>query len=346
MVRTTRRQMALLGTGLLAAPHIANAQANRIAVSIWGGSWRDMVQKQVAEKFTAETGATVEFQTGGTVDRLNRARLSRAAPEADLTFTTSHFGWLYANDGLYETLDLSKVPNATNLVEQAKISPFHLGTWAYVYTIGYRPDLLPGVTFESWGDLWKPNMLNKIAAPDFDPSHIIVAAAVLEGGDASTWERGQARLRALRPNFRAFYTNDANSQQLIGSGETPVQVILSMNAHHMVNEGINVRLAIPKEGAVLGVDTIAIMKGSRKQELAYRFINTCLDAGVQGAICADKKGSPTVSNATVSAEVAALPGVFTTPDQWRTQALIIDHRLRAEKTNEWRRWFQENIIAR
>jgi putative spermidine/putrescine transport system substrate-binding protein len=346
MVRMTRRQSALLGAGLLAAPAIANAQANRISVSIWGGSWRDMAQKQIAEKFTAETGATVEFQTGGTVDRLNRARLSRAAPEADLTFTTSHFGWLYANDGLYETLDLSKIPNAANLVEQARISPFHLGTWAYVYTIGYRPDLLPGVTFESWGDLWKPNMLNKIAAPDFDPSHIIVAAAVLEGGDASTWERGQARLRALRPNFRAFYTNDANSQQLIGSGETPVQVILSMNAHHMVNEGINIRLAIPKEGAVLGVDTIAIMKGSRKQELAYRFINTCLDAGVQGAICVDKKGSPTVSNAVVTPEVAALPGVFTTPDQWRTQALIIDHRLRAEKTNEWRRWFQENIIAR
>ena len=346
MVRMTRRQMALTGAGLLAAPHIANAQANRLSVSIWGGSWRDMVQKQVAEKFTAETGASVEFQTGGTVDRLNRARLSRAAPEADLTFTTSHFGWLYANDGLYETLDLSKIPNAAHLVEQAKISPFHLGTWAYVYTIGYRPDLLPGVTFESWGDLWKPNMLNKIAAPDFDPSHIIVAAAVLEGGDASTWERGQARLRALRPNFRAFYTNDANSQQLIGSGETPVQVILSMNAHHMVNEGINVRLAIPKEGAVLGVDTIAIMKGSRRQELAYRFINTCLDAGVQAAICADKKGSPTVSNATIAPAIAALPGVFTTPEQWRTQAMIIDHRLRAEKTNEWRRWFQENIIAR
>ena len=42
------------------------------------------------------------------------------------------------------TLDLSKVPNAANLVEQAKISPYHIGTWAYVYTIGYRPDLLPG----------------------------------------------------------------------------------------------------------------------------------------------------------------------------------------------------------
>ncbi len=345
MVQLTRRT-ALIGAGVLAAPSIVQAQANRISISIWGGSWRDMVQEIVAKRFTAETGATVEFQTGGTVDRLNRARLSRAAPEADLTFTTSHFGWLYANDGLFETLDLGQIPNAANLVEQAKISPFHLGSWAYVYTIGYRPDLLPGVEFGSWGDLWSPAMVNKLAAPDFDPSHIIVAAAVLEGGDASTWERGQARLRALRPNFRAFYTNDANSQQLIGSGETPVQVLLSMNAHHMVNQGVNIRLAIPREGAVLGVDTIAIMKGSRRQELAYRFINTCLNPEVQAAIAADKKGSPTVSNARLDPAVAALPGVFTTAEQWRTQAMIIDHRLRAEKTNEWRRWFQENIIAR
>ena len=84
----------------------------------------------------------VEFITGGTIDRLNKAKLAKGNPESDITFTTSHVGWLYANDGLYEKLDLAKVPNAKNLVEQAKISPYHIGTWAYVYTIGYRPDLL------------------------------------------------------------------------------------------------------------------------------------------------------------------------------------------------------------
>lgn len=346
MVEITRRRAALLPVAALAAPHIANAQAGRISVSIWGGSWRDMVQNAIATKFTRETGATVEFQTGGTIDRLNRAKLAKGSPESDLTFTTSHVGWLYQSDDLFETLDMSRIPNAANLVEQAKISPGHIGAWAYVYTIGYRPDLLPGVTFNSWADLWAPAMREKIAAPDWDPSHLIAVAALLEGGDASTWERGQARLRALKPNFKAFYTNDANGQQLIGSGETPVQVILSMNAHHMVNQGVNVRLSIPREGGVLGVDTVSVMKGSRRQELAYKFINTCLDPEVQAAIANDKKGSPTVSNARLDPAVAALPGVFTTPEQWRTQALIIDHRLRAEKTNEWRRWFQENIIAR
>jgi putative spermidine/putrescine transport system substrate-binding protein len=346
MVHLTRRGAALFGAGLLSAPHIANAQANRISVSVWGGSWRDMVQNIIARKFTADTGATVEFQTGGTIDRLNRARLARGNPEADVNFTTSHIGWLYQNDGLFEPLDLGRIPLAANLVEQARISPGHIGTWAYVYTIGYRPDLVPGMAFGSWADLWSPQLVNRIAVPDFDPSHIIVAAAVLEGGDAATWQRGQARLRALRPNLRAFYTNDANSQQLMASGETPVQVILSMNAYHIAGQGVNVRLSIPREGAVLGIDCVSIMRGSRRQELAYRFINTCLEPEIQAAIVADKKGSPTVTNARVDPQIAALPGVFTTADQWRTQALIIDHRLRAELTPEWRRWFQENIIAR
>src|SRR3954449_8733261 len=110
----------------------AQAQ-DKLVISIWGGSWRDLVAETVARKFTKETGVPVEYITGGTIDRLNKEKLAKGNPESDITFTTSHVGWLYANDGLYEQLDLAKVPNARHLVEQAKISPYHIGTWAYVY---------------------------------------------------------------------------------------------------------------------------------------------------------------------------------------------------------------------
>ena len=328
---------------LLSTPSEAVPQ-DKLVVSIWGGSWRDMVDKIIGTKFTAETGVPVEYITGGTIDRLNKEKLAKGNPESDITFTTSHVGWLYANDGLYEELDLDKVPNAKNLIPQARISPYHIGTWAYVYTIGYRSDLLKGVSFESWQDLWKPEIKGKLAAPDFDPSHLIVVAAILSGGDAAHWEKGQAKLKALKPSFKAFYTNDANSQQLIANGETPVQVILSMNAHYMVGEGVPVELVIPKEGAVLGIDTVAIMKGSKKRDLAYKFINVALDPQVQAQVASFKKGSPMVTNANIDPAVAKLPGVFTSAEQWNKQAIIIDHKLRAEKTAEWRKWFAENIM--
>jgi putative spermidine/putrescine transport system substrate-binding protein len=331
----------------VAAASVSAAQAaDKLVVSVWGGSWKDMVADVVAKKFTADTGVEVEFITGGTIDRLNKAKLAKDQPESDLTFTTSHVGWLYATDGLFEPLDLAKVPNGANLVDEAKLSPYHIGTWAYVYTIGYRADLVKNIKIESWADLWKPELKGMIAVPDFDPSHMIAVSALLSGADAAHWEKGQARLTELKPNFKAFYATDAQSQQLMASGETPVQVMLSMNAHHMIAEGVPITLVIPKEGAVLGIDAVGIMKGSKHVENAYKFINTLLDPQVQTRIAEAKKGSPTVTNAKLDAETAKLPGVFTTPEQWKTQAIVIDHKLRSEKLAEWRKWFAETIMAK
>src|ERR1700761_6621806 len=121
-------------------PGVPAQAQDKLVVSIWGGSWRDLIAETVAKKFTAETGVPVEFVTGGTIDRLNKAKLAKGNPESDITFTTSHVGWLYANSELLEKLDLDKIPNAKNLVDEARFSPFHLGSWAYVYTIGYRTD--------------------------------------------------------------------------------------------------------------------------------------------------------------------------------------------------------------
>lgn len=335
-----QRILLILAVLLLGAP--AHAQ-DKIVVSIWGGSWRDLIAETAAKKFTKDTGIAVEFVTGGTIDRLNKAKLTKSNPESDITFTTSHVGWLYVNDGLFEKLDLSKIPNAKNLANEARISPYHLGSWAYIYTIGYRPDLLKDVKFESWNDLWNPALKGKLAAPDFDPSHLIVVSALLSGGDAAHWEKGQAKLKELKPNFKAFYTNDANSQQLLASGETPVQVVLSMNAYYMIGQGVPIKLAIPKEGGVLGIDTVAIMSGTKKQDAAYKFINTLYDPDVQAEIAKIKKGSPAVLNAKLDPEIAKLPGVFTTAEQWKQQ-INSDAKLRAEKTPEWRKWFTENIM--
>lgn len=336
----------LICAGMLASAALTGTvhAQDALVVSTWGGSFRDLIDESIGKEFTRQTGVPVKYITGGTIDRLNKAKLA-TKPESDITFTTSHIGWLYVSAGLYEKLDLSKIPNYSHLVDRAKISPYHIGSWAYVYTIGYRPDLVPaGITFNSWNDLWNPALKGKLSAPDFDPSHIIDISALLSGGDASTWEKGQDKLKALKPNFKAFYTNDANSQQLIAAGETPVQIVLSMNAYYMIGQGVPIKVAMPKEGAVLGVDTMAIMKGSAKIDLAHKFMNIALSPEVQAKIVAAKKASPVIDDAKVSPEDAALPGVFTTKQQWDTQAIVIDDKLRAEKTAEWRKWFTENIM--
>jgi putative spermidine/putrescine transport system substrate-binding protein len=68
-----------------------------------------------------------------------------------------------------------------------------------------------------------------------------------------------------------------------------------------------------------------------------------LSPEVQSKIVALKKASPVVDDARVSPEDAKLPGVFTTKEQW-DKAILVDHKLRAEKTAEWRKWFTENVM--
>ena len=65
---------------------------------------------------------------------------------------------------------------------------------------------------------------------------------------------------------------------------------------------------------------------------------------MQAEVAKFKKGSPMLRDAKIDPAIAKLPGVFTTPEQWSKQAIIIDHKLRAEKTAEWRKWFAENIM--
>ncbi len=79
---------------LLAVPLPALA-ADPLVVSVWGGNWKDTVEKVVAKPFTARTGIPVEFEVGATLDRLAKARVSKAAPLVDITFTTSHVGRVF-----------------------------------------------------------------------------------------------------------------------------------------------------------------------------------------------------------------------------------------------------------
>src|ERR1700693_613854 len=106
MLRTEELDMNRFLLALFALAIALPAQAqDKLVISIWGGSWRDLVAETVAKKFTKETGVAVEFITGGTIDRLNKEKLAKGNPESDITFTTSHVGRLYANHGLVHQLD-------------------------------------------------------------------------------------------------------------------------------------------------------------------------------------------------------------------------------------------------
>ena len=340
-----KRSVVLMLFMLLAGAPAAHAQ-NALVVSAWGGNWKDSLEKVVAKAFTAKTGIPVEFEVGGTIDRLAKARVAKGNPLVDVTFTTSHVGRLYISDGLIQPLDMSKLPNAKELAKEAIRSEYHIGVWAYVYTVVYRPDLVKE-DITKWSDLWKPSLKGKIAMPDFDPSHIITIAALMEGGNETTWEKGQKKLLELKPQIAAFFATDAQSQDLMKTGQAPVQVMLSVNAYHLIDQGIAVKLVQPTDyPGVVGIDTMTIMTGTKKADAAYQFINMALAKDIQAELVKSLKASPTVIGTPVPANLAGQPGIFVAPAQWKEKGYIINDEVRAKNLPAWREWFTSNIVKK
>src|SRR3989449_6796141 len=142
--------------------------ADPLVVSVWGGNWKDTIEKVIARPFTAKTGIPVEFEVGGTLDRLAKARVAKAAPLVDITFTTSHVGRLYMSDGLFQKLDMARLPHARELAPEALRSGSDLGVGADGYTDAIRPGPVK-MDITRWADLWDPQLKGKVGMPDFDP---------------------------------------------------------------------------------------------------------------------------------------------------------------------------------
>jgi putative spermidine/putrescine transport system substrate-binding protein len=321
----------------------AHAQ-NSLVVSVWGGNWKDTVDRVIGKAFTAKTGMPVEFEVGGTIDRLAKARVAKGSPLVDITFTTSHVGRLYVSDGLFAPLDMAKLPNAKAAARVAQRSEFQMGSWSYVYTIVYRPDLVKE-EITAWSDLWKPSLKGKIAMPDFDPSHIITIAALMEGGNEAMWQKGQERLKALKPSIVAFYSTDAQSQDLMKTGQAPVQVMLSVNAYHLQEQGIPVKLVQPKDyPGIVGIDCMSVMAGTKKMDAAQEFINLALSKEIQTELAKALKAGPVNGAAAVPAAFHGQPGIFLTPAEWKERGYILNDDVRAKNLPAWREWFTANIV--
>ena len=338
--------MVWLALVLLLVTPAASFAGDPLVVSVWGGNWKDTIERVVAKPFTAKTGIPVEFEVGGTLDRLAKARVSKGAPLVDITFTTSHVGRLYMSDGLYEKLDLAQIPNSKDLAKEAFRSDYHIGTWAYVYTIAYRPDQVK-MNITKWADLWSPELKGKVGMPDFDPSHIITISALLEGGDEKNWQKGQERLKQMKPNIAAFYATDARSQDLMKTGDAPVQVMLSINAFHLIGQGMNVKVITPTDKpGIVGIDTAGVMAGTKKSRHAHEFIDFALSKEIQEQLVAAFKAGPTNMKAVVPAALKGQPGVFTTPAEWKERGYIMNDEVRATTLAAWKEWFNANIVAK
>jgi putative spermidine/putrescine transport system substrate-binding protein len=97
---------------------------------------------------------------------------------------------------------------------------------------------------------------------------------------------------------------------------------------------------------VVGIDTVAVMAGTKKSDAAHQFINLTLSKEIQTELVKALRAGPVNPGATVATNLRGQPGIFLTTAEWKQRGYIMDDEARAKNLPGWREWFTANIVKK
>src|ERR1700704_2295819 len=261
-------------------------------------NWTDYVAPKIIEDFTKETGIKVRYDTFDSNDTLE-TKLLAGKSGYDLVVPTAYFLERQIKAGVFQKLDKSKLPNLANLWPEisqrlAKYDPGNQYAVNYMWGtvgIGYntkkaREVLGPDCRIDSWDIVFKPENLAKFkqcGVHMLDSSDDILPAALSYLGldpnstKPTDLEKAADLVIKVRPYVRKFHSSEYLSA--LATGEICFVVGWSgdiMQARSRAAEAkndIEIGYSIPKEGAQMFFDNLAIPADAKNVTEAYELIN-------------------------------------------------------------------------
>jgi putrescine transport system substrate-binding protein len=274
----------------------AHARAEERTVNFY--NWSSYMAPGVLEDFTRETGIKVVYDTFDANETLE-TRLLAGKSGYDVVVPTAYFLQRQIKAGVFQKLDKSKLPNLANAwpVVTARLSTYDpdnqyavnymWGTTGIGYNVKAAENILAlGAKVDSWDIVFKPESLAKFRDCGVhmldSPDDIFPAALNYLGLDPNSTKQADLEKAAdlvgkIRPFVRKFHSSEYLSA--LATGEICLVVGWSgdiMQARSRAAEaknGIAVGYAIPKEGAQMFFDNLAIPADARNVAEAYELIN-------------------------------------------------------------------------
>jgi putrescine transport system substrate-binding protein len=289
------RRSIWLALALASVPAVAQPQGER-TLNVY--NWTDYIAPTIIEDFTKETGIKVRYDTFDSNDTLE-TKLLAGKSGYDVVVPTAYFLERQIKAGIFQKLDKSKLPNLVNLWPEisqrlAKYDPGNQYAVNYMWGtvgIGYnvkkaREVLGPDGKIDSWDIVFKPENLAKFkqcGVHMLDSSDDILPAALhYLGLDPNTTKEADLQKAAdlvtkIRPSVRKFHSSEYVNA--LATGEICLVVGFSGDIKQAqkraaeAKNGVDIAYAIPKEGAQLWFDNLAIPKDARNTAEALAFIN-------------------------------------------------------------------------
>ena len=311
---TRRRFMATTaatGAAALAAPSILRAAGAPIRVGTYGGFFEESFKQFIFPEFTAATGIEVQsiaVPTGETwlVQIKNAARANTAPADVSLMAGTPRSEG--ASQGLFQTLDESKLSNLGNLSDtfqdrNADGGLFGVGGVSWYITLCTNSDEIPEAP-TSWAALWDDQYADQIGVLGLATNSFLLevtAATYFGGTDILSTKDGIAqvfeKLSEIVPNVRLWYKDEGAFQQALQEGEIPMGQYYHDVAGLAAAEGFPVVSTFPEEGGILDSGYWIVPQHVEPMDEVHEFINFMSTPETQASLSRNVGTAPVIDPA-------------------------------------------------
>ncbi len=281
---------ALLGVGvsIVAAPYVSRpagaAAADQATYFTWGGyDTPAMFGDYIKKHGEAPNMATF----GGSEEALTKMR---GGFVVDVSHPCNSGVPRWVSTGLFQPMDTSKLSNWGDIIpelyqldgnmkgDQPYMAPFDWGQTS----VTYRTDLfdLQGKQ-ESWGMLWDERYKGRLAilASGGDSWWCGAIYAGVDFKDIASdagFKKTAAIMRKQRPLIRTYTDDETTLEQALASGEVVAAMTWNSSAVKLKGDGVKVKFANPKEGALTWVCGAMIHKNAPHLDKAHDIVDSML----------------------------------------------------------------------
>ncbi|GAA0779290.1 polyamine ABC transporter substrate-binding protein [Roseibium denhamense] len=261
-------------------------------------NWSDYIDESILEDFTKETGIEVVYDVFDSNEVLE-TKLLAGGTGYDIVVPTGTFLSRQIQAGVFSELDKSKLSNLSNMWKdiEARVEKYDPGN-AYSINymwgttgLGYNVEKVKEILGEdapvdSWDLLFKPENAEKLAECGIHvldaPTELFPAALNYLGLDPDSKDTGDIEkagelLKTVRPHVQKFHSSEyinalANGDICLAVGWSG-DVLQARDRAAEADNGVTVEYAIPKEGALMWFDQMAIPADAKNTEEAHEFLN-------------------------------------------------------------------------
>lgn len=246
----------------------------------------EYIPQELVDKFTAETGITVTIDTYDSNESMLATLKAGKMGQYDVAVPGDYMVQIMGNEGLLDTFTPEEVPNFANIDPKWVDVPFDPGRKSSIpYQWGstafsVNRDVYKG-DINSLGIIFNPpdELKGKINVLDSQGEVLALGSLYMGIPQCSTDKTQLKALSDMLVTAKADWASFGSdtSKEVLVSGDAAAGMIYNGFSAKARAEGANVEYAFPKEGFVVWMDNMVLLKDAPNRENALKFMNFLLE---------------------------------------------------------------------